>query len=93
MKRKTLYISSLIYGILLLILSVMNVINFFVITNIELLIRGIFGFLASIMMIIGSIGIKSQKKYGKYLLIISGIMALPIGLIFFYLALNEKKLN
>ncbi len=83
MKRKTLFIISLIYSILLLLGSIYHLIIGFIMSMMGSggLILGIIEFIIAVLVFIGAIGIKNNKKYGKILLIITGIITSPLGLI------------
>ncbi|MEA2038112.1 MAG: hypothetical protein U9O94_11495 [Nanoarchaeota archaeon] len=93
MKRKTFFIISLIYSILLLLISIATFADFFLVDRVDTLIRALFILPVSIGMLLGSIGIKYKKSFAKYLLIITGILSLPLGLIITYFAFKEDKLE
>lgn len=79
MKRKTLFMISLVYGVGLLILSMLQFAM--ALAEPSFLLMAMVAAPIGLMMIIGSIGIRSGKNYGKVLLVISGILSFPLGLI------------
>lgn len=93
MKRKTVYTISLIWAILALVLFLSYIAMYAMESDPQYLFMMFFSLVAGIILLIGAIGFKNKKPYGKILLIIGGILTLPIGLIITYLATKDKELE
>lgn len=100
MKRNTIFWFSAIYSTILLIFSLLGL----AVTpgstefaseraQAEYITQFIVLLVISGLMFIGALGFKNKKKFGRTLLIISGIMSFPLGLIIAFYAYEEKKLK
>lgn len=94
MKRENLFIIGVVYSAILLLLSIANVIDYvFFVRSLTTLIQVILILPTGILMLIGAIGFKYKKSWGRYLLMFAGVLAMPLGLIITYFAYKEKELE